>query len=119
MASWGGGRAGRPPAPRRRSPPPRALRPTANSSPQSAVARAHAAPSRLAYPRPLRRNTMPFAHVRALRALAAFVLTTLWGTLFMSGPISAAASTPKPPVAEKRPHEVTLHGERLTDDYAW
>ncbi len=62
---------------------------------------------------------MPFAHVRALRALAAFVLTTLWGTLFMSGPISAAASTPKPPVAEKRPHEVTLHGERLTDDYAW
>ncbi|HEY6196943.1 MAG TPA: S9 family peptidase [Candidatus Eisenbacteria bacterium] len=37
----------------------------------------------------------------------------------MSGPVPVSAATPKPPVAEKRPHEVTLHGERLTDDYAW
>jgi oligopeptidase B len=39
----------------------------------------------------------------------------------MSGPVSvsAAAPIPKPPVAEKHPHEYTLHGQHITDDYAW
>jgi oligopeptidase B len=37
----------------------------------------------------------------------------------MSGPVSAAPSTPLPPVAEKRPVETTLHGEKRRDDYGW
>jgi oligopeptidase B len=40
---------------------------------------------------------------------------------FMTGPAFAADSTPapKPPVAEKHPHEFTLHGAHISDDYAW
>jgi oligopeptidase B len=47
--------------------------------------------------------------------------TTLWGMSFMTGPVSAAdpAATPRPPVAEKHPREFTLHGQHITDDYAW
>jgi oligopeptidase B len=51
-------------------------------------------------------------HVRA-----ALSISTLWGIAFMSGPVSGA--TPQPPVAEKREHVLTLHGDRITDDYAW
>src|SRR5262249_7756450 len=28
-------------------------------------------------------------------------------------------ASPQPPVAERRPTEFTLHGERIRDDYAW
>ncbi len=31
----------------------------------------------------------------------------------------AAAKTPAPPIAPRRPHSVTLHGITITDDYAW
>ena len=37
----------------------------------------------------------------------------------MSGAVSAATSTPQPPIAEKRPVETTLHGEKRRDDYGW
>ncbi len=37
----------------------------------------------------------------------------------MSLPVSAAPSTPQPPIAEKRPVETVLHGETRRDDYAW
>jgi len=37
----------------------------------------------------------------------------------MPGPVSASPSVPTPPVAEKHPHEFTLHGEHIRDDYAW
>ncbi len=37
----------------------------------------------------------------------------------MSGPASAAPSTPVPPIAQKRPVESTLHGEKRRDDYGW
>ena len=37
----------------------------------------------------------------------------------MPGPAPAAPSTPVPPVAEKRPVELTLHGEQRRDDYGW
>ena len=53
----------------------------------------------------------------AFRVLAILTFTTLWEIPFMTGPVSAA--TPQPPLAEKRPHEFTLHGERIHDDYAW
>src|SRR5262249_51977669 len=43
----------------------------------------------------------------------------LWGFLLMTGSASAATSTPQPPVAEKHRHEFTLHGDRITDDFAW
>jgi len=35
----------------------------------------------------------------------------------VAGPVST--SRPLPPVAERHPHEFTLHGERFHDDYAW
>ena len=60
---------------------------------------------------------MPPDRRPALRALAILILTTLWGMPFMTAPVSAAS--PTPPVAEKHPHEFTLHGEHLSDDYAW
>ncbi len=60
---------------------------------------------------------MPHADFRVRLARVLFSLATLWGIAFMSGPVSAA--TPQPPVADKRPHEFTLHGDRITDDYAW
>lgn len=34
-------------------------------------------------------------------------------------PAMSATPTPQPPVAEQRPYEFTLHGERFVDDYAW
>ncbi len=37
----------------------------------------------------------------------------------MPGAVHAATSTPQPPVAEKRPVETTLHGEKRHDDYGW
>jgi oligopeptidase B len=37
----------------------------------------------------------------------------------MPGAVHAATSTPQPPVAEKRPVETTLHGEKRRDDYGW
>lgn len=49
--------------------------------------------------------------------LAVCLLLSSQGTLHMSGPASAA--TPQPPIAEKRPHSFTLHGETFQDDYAW
>jgi oligopeptidase B len=60
---------------------------------------------------------LPLAHGR--RTLAVLALSTLWGIPSMSGPASAATSTPQPPVAEKHPHEFTLHGDRIKDDFAW
>ena len=54
------------------------------------------------------------------RTSAVLLSATLWGFLLMTnGPASAATSTPTPPVAEKRPHAYTLHGETINDDYAW
>jgi oligopeptidase B len=44
----------------------------------------------------------------------ALSLSSLWGM-----PAMSATPTPQPPVAEKRPHEFELHGERFVDDYAW
>src|SRR5690348_11897534 len=51
---------------------------------------------------------------------------TLWGILLMNGPASAATSSrpsqgagTTPPVAEKHSHAFTLHGDTITDDYAW
>src|SRR6266487_658052 len=60
---------------------------------------------------------MPVIARRVSHALTALSLATLCGTLPMTGPASAAA--PKPPLAEQRPHEFTLHGERIVDEYAW
>jgi oligopeptidase B len=64
---------------------------------------------------------MPYSlHSHILRhALKLMLLSTLWGFPAMTGPASAAPATPKPPVADKHPHEYTLHGERHQDDYAW
>src|SRR5438067_10450325 len=33
--------------------------------------------------------------------------------------VSNTANAPRPPVAEKKPHAVTVHGTTLTDDYFW
>ena len=33
--------------------------------------------------------------------------------------ISCAPTTPMAPVAEKRPHELTMHGDVRVDDYYW
>ncbi len=62
---------------------------------------------------------MPVHHLPARRAAVALLNILVGGILLMSGSVSAAPSTPRPPLAEKRPHEFTLHGERHTDDYAW
>ena len=32
---------------------------------------------------------------------------------------SSASNEPAPPMAETRPHAVTIHGQTLTDDYFW
>jgi oligopeptidase B len=53
------------------------------------------------------------------RSGAGALTTLLWGTLSMPGPVPAAPSTPQPPVAEKRPVETLLHGEKRRDDYGW
>ncbi len=37
----------------------------------------------------------------------------------MTGPPEAPNPLPHPPAAPRRPHPVTLHGERLPDDYHW
>jgi oligopeptidase B len=58
------------------------------------------------------RRTRPRAHPQALALV-------LLGALSMPGPAPAAPSTPVPPVAEKRPVESTLHGEKRRDDYGW
>ena len=58
---------------------------------------------------------MPRAQFR--RILARAIFSSLLGIAFMSH--AEAAATPKPPVAEKHAHEFTLHGDRITDDYAW
>ena len=55
----------------------------------------------------------------ARRRMPAALYSTLWGILLMTGTTSAATSTPQPPVAEKHTHEFTLHGDRITDDFAW
>jgi oligopeptidase B len=53
------------------------------------------------------------------RAMRIPLIANLWGILSMSGAVFAATSTPQPPVAERHPHAFTLHGDTLTDDYAW
>ena len=60
---------------------------------------------------------MPIARRLTPRASNTVLFLTLWGTLSMSGTVSAAS--PQPPIARKQPHEFTLHGERFVDDYAW
>ena len=58
-----------------------------------------------------------------LRRRAALLVSTLWGLSLMTGPASAASSTPgttpPPPAAEKRPHTYALHGQTISDDFAW
>ena len=58
-----------------------------------------------------------------LRRRAAVLVSTLWGLSLMTGPASAASSTPgttpPPPAAEKRPHTYALHGQTISDDFAW
>src|SRR5262245_2930297 len=82
---------------------------------------AHAPAHRMPYPPPLRRTTMTVL----LRRRAALLAAYLWGLSLMTGPASAASSTPStpgtatPPAAEKRPHTFTLHGDAITDDFAW
>jgi len=56
---------------------------------------------------------------RARRGHAALLSATLWGILLMNGPASAATSNVQPPVAEKHPHAFALHGDSITDNYAW
>ena len=54
-----------------------------------------------------------------LRRRAAVLVSTLWGLSLMTGPASAASSTPgttpPPPAAEKRPHTYALHGQTISD----
>lgn len=57
---------------------------------------------------------MPRSTVVASVVSLALSLSSLWGT-----PAMSATPAPQPPVAEKRPHEFELHGERFVDDYAW
>lgn len=57
---------------------------------------------------------MPRSTVVASVVSLALSLSSLGGT-----PAMSATPAPQPPVAEKRPHEFELHGERFVDDYAW
>ena len=51
---------------------------------------------------------------------AASILSLALSLVSLEGmPAMSATPTPQPPVAETRPYEFTLHGERFVDDYAW
>src|SRR5262252_3097242 len=75
----------------------------------------------MAYPPRVRRTLMRLVtrRTRARRGHLALLSATLWGILLMNGPASAATSRLHPPVAEKHPHAFALHGDSITDNYAW
>jgi len=50
--------------------------------------------------------------VKVRRGVAAAVLAIVVGT-------SCTATKPKPPVADVRPHPMTIHGDTRVDDYYW
>ncbi|PYS37946.1 MAG: oligopeptidase B, partial [Acidobacteria bacterium] len=50
--------------------------------------------------------------------LCLFALSALAGCSASSSGLSNG-SQPKPPIAEKKPHETTVHGDTLKDNYFW
>src|SRR5262249_12744756 len=66
-----------------------------------------------------RRTAMTDPRARIRTARTAISTATLWGSLLMTGTAFSATSTPQPPAAEKHPRHYALHGDQLTDDFAW
>ncbi len=57
---------------------------------------------------------MTFASTTSLLASVAFVACTT-----RSSGVAGPSRGLQPPIAEKRPHVTTVHGDTLTDDYFW
>ena len=58
--------------------------------------------------------------MRLLRSIA-LICVSMFGVTMCSTPgaVTAAATTALPPVAEKQPKTITVHGDSRVDDYFW